>query len=100
MNINALSVGATGKSITLSGSSSDTTLPTDASGNTARYCKLASTTGAFVRWGLGAQTAVNTDLLVWPGDTVVVATQGANHVAGLQAATGGVLIVTPLEMGR
>lgn len=93
-----IQVNNTGVSITLGAASAGSALPTNSAGATPWHCRLTSLTGAFVRFGNGgAPTAVATDLLVAPGQSVIVNTAGYTHVAALQAATGGVLIVTPLE---
>ena len=48
--------------------------------------------------GVGAQTAVATDLLVQPGDALVLAVpRGCTHVAAIQLAAAGVVIVSPVE---
>ena len=91
-------VSQTGASTALGAASAGGTLPTNSAGNTARYVRMATTTGAYVRVGNGAQTAVNTDLLVLPGQAIVLDCSGCTHYAGLQAATGGVLVVTPVEV--
>lgn len=93
----AISVSATGVSVALGAASAGSALPTCLDGSKPKYVQLATTTGAFVRVGNGAQTAVATDLLVMPGYPVVLKVAGQTHVAALQAATGGILIVTPLE---
>lgn len=91
-------VTVTGASTTLGAASAGGTLPNNSTGSTARYCRFATTTGAYVRVGNGAQTAVATDILVLPNEAVVLDCSGCTHYAGLQAATGGVLVVTPVEV--
>lgn len=93
----AISVSATGVSITLGAASAGSALPTCLDGSKPRYIRLATTTAAFVRVGNGAQTAVATDLLVLPGFPTTLKVTGQSHIAALQAGTAGILIVTPLE---
>jgi hypothetical protein len=93
-----IQVSNTGVSIALGAVSAGSTLPTNSAGATPWHVRLSTLTGAFVRFGNGSTpTAVATDLLVMPNESVIVNSAGYTHVAALQAATGGVLIVTPVE---
>ena len=94
----AVLVTVTGASITTSGTSAGTTIPVNSAGERPRYIRVASTAAAHVRIGVGAQTAVTTDMLVQPGDAVVMAVpSGVTHVAAIQTTAAGVVIVTPME---
>lgn len=91
-------VTVTGVSITTGAASSGGTLPNASSNEVPRYVRIAASVAACVRIGVGAQTAVATDMLVQPGDAVVIAVpRGCTHVAAIQLAAAGVVIVTPLE---
>jgi SH3-like domain-containing protein len=91
-------VTVTGVSITTGAASSGGALPNASSGEVPRYVRIAASVAACVRIGPGAQTAVATDMLVQPGDSVVLAVpRGCTHVAAIQLAAAGVVIVTPLE---
>lgn len=93
-----ITVGATGVSITTGAASAGATLPNDSSGNKAKYYRVAcATAAALVRVGNGAQTAIATDLLVQPGDAVILNCAGCTNVAAIQLASAGTVIVTPLE---
>ena len=93
-----LTVTVTGVSITTGAASSGGALPVASSGEIPRYVRIAASAAACVRIGVGAQTAVATDLLVQPGDAVILAVpRGCTHVAAIQLAAAGVVIVTPLE---
>jgi aspartate/methionine/tyrosine aminotransferase len=93
-----LTVTVTGVSITTGAASSGGALPVASSGEIPRYVRVAASAAACVRIGVGAQTAVATDLLVQPGDAVILAVpRGCTHVAAIQLAAAGVVIVTPLE---
>lgn len=92
-----LSVAATGVSISTSGTSSDETIPDALDGALPKHCYISCTAACHVRWGVGAQTAVATDLLLQPGHPLVINTAGSDTIAAIQQAAGGVLIVTPLE---
>lgn len=94
----ALQVSATGVSITTSGVSANAAVPNDSSGTKPRYVRIAATVAAYVRIGSGAQTAVTTDMLVQPGDAVIVNVPAASpNVAAIQVAAAGVVNVTPIE---
>lgn len=91
-------VTATGVSITTGAASSGGALPNASSGEVPRYVRIAASVAACVRIGPGAQTAVATDMLIQPGDAAVLAVpRGCTHVAAIQLAAAGVVIVTPLE---
>lgn len=93
-----LTVTVTGVSITTGAASSGGALPNASSGEVPRYVRIAASAAACVRIGVGAQTAVATDMLVQPGDAVVLAVpRGCTHVAAIQLAAAGVVIVTPAE---
>ena len=93
-----LTVTATGVSITTGAASSGGALPNASSGEVPRYVRIAASAAACVRIGVGAQTAVATDLLVQPGDAVVLAVpRGVTHVAAIQLSAAGVVIVSPVE---
>lgn len=96
----ALSVGATGTSITTSGTSAQGNIPNAADGNLAKFCYVSCTNACHLRWGKGNQTAVATDLLLQPNAPQVINTTGADKLAAIQNAAGGTLIVTPLEWLR
>lgn len=95
---NFLTVTVTGVSITTGAASSGGALPNASSGEVPRYVRIAASVAACVRIGVGAQTAVATDLLVQPGDAVILAVpRGCTHVAAIQLAAAGVVIVSPCE---
>lgn len=93
-----LGVGATGVNQASGATSAGAALPNDASGNRPRFVRVASTAAVYFRFGQGGvPTAVATDILVQPGDAVVLDTSGNSHFAVLQVAAAGVVVVTPLE---
>jgi hypothetical protein len=93
-----ITVTTTGVSITTGAASSGGALPNASSGEVPRYVRIAASVAACVRIGVGAQTAVATDMLVQPGDAVVLAVpRGCTHVAAIQLSAAGIVIVTPVE---
>lgn len=94
----AVLVTVTGATITTSGTSAGATIPNNSAGEKPRYIRVAATAAAYVRIGVGAQTAVTTDMLVQPGDAVVMAVpSGVTHIAAIQVTAAGVVQVSPLE---
>src|SRR4051812_30799990 len=91
-------IAATGVNITTSGTSASATIPLDSSGAIPRYVRIASSAGAFIRFGKTTATAVTTDMLVQPGDSIIMAVPaGCDKVAGIQVTAAGALQVSPLE---
>lgn len=94
-----ITVLSTGKNIATSGTSAGTTLPNTQSGTAPVYVRVSATAAAYVRVGKGAQTAVNTDMLVQPGDSIILAVAGCDNIAALQVSAAGIVQVSPLENG-
>lgn len=93
-----LTVTVTGVSITTGAASSGGALPVASSNEIPRYIRVAATAAATFRMGIGAQTALTTDLLVQPGDAVVLAVpRGVTHCAALQVTAAGIVQVSPVE---
>lgn len=92
-----IQVSKTGTLITTSGASASGSIPVDASGNRPNYVRVAATAAATVRYGTGAQTAVTTDMLVQPGDALLLNVTRCDTIAALQVTAAGVVIVTPVE---
>ena len=93
-----LTVTVTGLSITTGAASSGGALPVASSGEVPRFIRVTASAAACVRIGVGAQTALATDLLVQPGDAITLRVpNGVTHVAAIQLTAAGIVIVTPLE---
>ena len=92
-----ITVSKTGIQIATTATSAGATLPLDSSGGVPRLIRIAATAAACIRIGAGAQTAVTTDLQVQPGDSVVLTTNGATHIAAIQVNAAGIVQVSPLE---
>lgn len=94
----AITVTKTGVNQATSGVSAGSTLPTDSAGNVPRYIRVSASAAAYFRIGVGAQTAVSTDMMVQPGDAVVMhVPSGMTNFACLQVAAAGVIQVSPME---
>lgn len=92
-----ITLGATGIRLASSGTSSGAALPVGLAGDVSRLIQITATAAAHIRIGSGAQTAVNTDTMVQPGDSKVITTNGATHIAVIQASAAGIVQVSPLE---
>ncbi|HEY8027700.1 MAG TPA: hypothetical protein VIF60_24380 [Burkholderiaceae bacterium] len=94
----AITVTATGVSQATSGTSAGGLLPTTQNGKEPRYIRVAATAAACFRIGVGAQTALATDLQIQPGDAVLLAVpEGYNNFAVVQVSVAGVVQISALE---
>ena len=93
-----ITVTATGAVTTTGAASAGSTIPNASSGEKPRYVRVAATAACTFRMGAGAQTAVTTDLLIQPGDAVVLQVpSGYTNYAAIQVAAAGVIQISPLE---
>ena len=93
----ALQIVASGANITTGAASAGTTIPFGSNGAVPKFIRISATVAACVRIGTGVQTAVATDMLVIPGDSVIMATLGCTHIAAIQQSAAGVVQVSPVE---
>lgn len=95
---NSITVVKTGVSQASGVLSAGAAIPTAQSGEIPRYIRVAATAAACIRIGAGAQTAVATDLMVQPGDAVILSVpSGLNNFAVIQVSVAGIVIITPME---
>lgn len=94
-----ITVTATGITLASGAASTSATIPKASNGQDAVYIRIAATQPACVRIGVGAQTAITTDLQVQPGDAVILQLpRGITTIAVIAAtATAGIVQVSPLE---
>lgn len=94
----AVTIVATGINLATSGTSANGTIPNMSSGELPRYIRITASTGAYVRLqATGTPVAVSTDMMVQPGDAVILAVCGLTKIAALQVSAPGVVQVSPLE---
>jgi hypothetical protein len=97
-DIDAITVArSTGVNLTTSGVSASATIPLDTVGNKPRYIRISASFAAYVRLDKTTATAVNTDMMVQPGDAVIVQVGQYDKVAALQVAAAGVVQVSALD---
>lgn len=95
---NGLQVQATGQTVTtVASTSTGNTVPNASNGLKPRYLRFSSTGTCYVRLGIGAQTAVNTDLMVRPESPVILSLFGSTHWAAIDDGVSVKVNVTPLE---
>ena len=93
-----ITVTATGAAVSFGAASTQGTLPNASSGEISRYIRVAATQACYFRLGIGTATAVSTDLLIQPADSVVLSVpRGVDKFAAIQVTTGGVVVVSPME---
>ena len=90
-------VAADGVTAATGGASARSALPVMASGEVARYVRVSATVAAAVRIGTSTVVATAASTQVQPGDSVIMSTNGATHIAYIQIAAAGVINVVPLE---
>lgn len=96
--MNNMTVLKTGVNIPTSGTSASSPLPTASSGETPRYVRISASVAAHVKLGTSAVTAVAADMMVQPGDAVVIVVpRGMTYVAAIQDTAAGTVNVVPLE---
>lgn len=94
----SITVTAAGSTTTTSGASAGTTIPNASSGEKPRFIRVAATAACTFRIGAGAQTAVTTDILIQPGDAVVLQVpSGYTNYAAIQVTAAGIVQVSPME---
>jgi hypothetical protein len=93
----AITVTTTGSNIATTATSASAAIPVTASGARPNYIRIVSTAAAYVKIGITAPTAAAGDVLVQPGDSVVLSVGGCGFVAAVQVAAAGIVNIVPLE---
>lgn len=95
----AISVAATGQTVTTTASTATAAaaLPNTSASTRPRYVRFATNGTVFVRLGMAAVAAVNTDLLVHASDPVILAVGDRTHWSVIDNGTAALVNVTPLE---
>lgn len=94
----SMMITVTGNNVTTGAASAGAVLPRASSGAYARYYRFTCTVAAHIRMGAGAQTAVATDVMVVPGDDLILDfVDGFTHWAAIQESSAGLVNCAPLE---
>ena len=97
MSEDAISVVKTGATIAFTGTSANVAMPTDSSGTTPKYVRVAATAACYVKIGPAGVTAAAGDLLIQPADAAVIKVHNQAYVAAIQVSAAGTLQISPLE---
>ena len=94
-----INVLATGQTVTtVINTSTGNTFPLASNAAKPRFVRFRSTGTCYIRIGVGAQTAVNTDLMmVVSGVPIILGIGGCTHWAAIDDGVSVKLNVTPLE---
>src|SRR5574337_3225 len=94
----ALSVHVAGCQVASGAVSARVALVNDSSGNLPRYIRVCASAAAYVKLGGNAVLATSNDMMVQPGDAVIMQLGGADtYIAALQVAAGGVVQIASLD---
>jgi hypothetical protein len=92
-----LTVTTAGFSAATGAASASTAIPADGSGNLPNYIRVAATLACYVKLGTSGVASTNSDILVQPGDSVVLAVpKGITHIGYIQDAAAGRVSVVPM----
>jgi hypothetical protein len=92
------SINATGVQVTSSNTSAVVAIPTDASGNTARFVRILTTGLAYVRPGFSGTICTVNDILCNSNFDLVLCVRGFTHMAYLQEGPASKINITPVEV--
>ena len=93
-----ITVTTTGVTAATGAASARSTLPNASDGNAPRYIRVSARNECYVKSGYSTVTATANDVLVQPGDAVVLQVPaGITHIAYIQGTAAGVVNVVPLE---
>jgi len=94
----AISVNSVGTTLTSAAATSSATIPNDSAGNLPRYIRVAATAAAYVKLGKTSATATTNDMLVQPGDAVILHVPGGiDKIAAIRDTADGKVSVVPLD---
>lgn len=91
-------VGATGATVTSSGTSASVAIPNNAAGVRARVVRLQCTGNVYVKFTSGAGTCTNQDMLLSPNYDVMVHCKNFDTISYLQETASAKLNITPMEV--
>jgi hypothetical protein len=95
--IGKIDVRTTGVTIATGAASARAAVPNNTSNASPMFVRVTATVAAYVKAGDSSVTAAAGDLLVQPGDAVVLKFKGATHIAAIQASGAGIVQISPLE---
>jgi hypothetical protein len=94
----ALQIPKRGVTVNSAGASANVQIPVASDGTTLpKYLRIAASVAAYVALGPSGVTAAAGDIMVQPGDALVVTRGGATWVAAIQVAAAGVVQISGVE---
>jgi aspartate/methionine/tyrosine aminotransferase len=97
---NRVNIQATGSTIATGAASASVALPNNAAGVAPEWVRVVATAAAYVKVGPSTVTAAAGDMLVQPGDGVLLRAKGWTHIAAIQVTAGGTVQISPVEDAR
>ncbi len=96
-SFNAITVAATGTTVTSSGVSASMAIPNAADGNRARFVRVQATGLAHVKPGGSDVACTVNDLMVSGSEALILSVKPFTHIAYLEETVGAKLTITPVE---
>lgn len=94
---NAIRITAVGTTQVTGGASARVTIPVTAAGTAPRYIRIAALAEAYIKVGDSTVAATTNDIMLQPGDSLILTAQGCTHIAFIQGTLSTKVSVTPLE---
>jgi len=96
---NAITITATGTTVTTGAASSAAiAVPTTSENTKPNYVRISATVESYIRFGTsGVPAATTNDILIQPADSMVLALAGCTHFRHIQGTTTGKINILPLE---
>lgn len=89
---------AAGVTATTGAASANSAIPVNLSGNRPNYVRVSAINESYVKLGTSGVAATGNDILVQPGDAIILAVPaGITHIAYIQGTSAGKVNVVPLE---
>ena len=93
----AIQIVSTGVNVASGVASAVGTIPNNSAGALAKFARFSVTAAVYLRLGYGTPVAVITDLMLLPGESIVLSVLGFTNFAVLQVAAAGIVQVSPVE---
>jgi len=94
----AYTILGTGVTVTTTGTSASTAIPTTSANTLPRYVRVTATVESYIKLGTGAgTTATVNDVMVQPADAILLSRSACTHFAVIQGTAAGKVNVQALE---
>lgn len=95
--MDGIGVSYTGVTVASGAASANVAMPTLPGGVSPKWVRIAASQAAYVKLGGTGVAAVAGDMIVQPGDAVILRAMGMTFIAALQQTTAGVVQISPLD---